>query len=57
MQRGSYDKRRIAIGDIPMDARSVFVLTLPVVFVLFFLLDNCNKIGFCGRVDAGGGLD
>ena len=34
-----------------MDARSVLVLTLPVVFVLIFLLDKSSKIGFSSRVD------
>ena len=57
MQRGSYDKGRITTDDqIPMDARSVLILTLPVIFVLLFLLDKSSKIGFGGRVDAGGEL-
>ena len=37
-----------------MDARTVLVLTLPVVFVLLFLLDKSSKIGFSGKLDAGG---
>ena len=58
MQRGSYDKGRITADDqIPMDARSVLILTLPVIFVLLFLLDKSSKIGFSGRVDAGGELE
>ena len=58
MQRGSYDNRRITTDDqIPMDTRSVLILTLPVIFVLLFLLDKSSKIGFSGRVDAGGELE
>jgi len=39
-----------------MHARSVLVLTLPVAFVLLFLLDRSSKMGFSGRVDTGGEL-
>merc|ERR1712032_1176060 len=46
-----------ADDQIPMDARSVLILTLPVIFVLLFLLDKSSKIGFSGRVDAGGELE
>ena len=39
-----------------MHARSVLVLTLPVAFVILFLLDRSSKMGFGGRVDTGGEL-
>ena len=35
-----------------MHARSVLVLTLPVAFVLLFLLDRSSKMGFGGMVDS-----
>jgi len=37
-----------------MDTRTVLVLTLAVVFVILFLLDNSSKIDLSGRVDGGG---